>query len=139
MRAVPLPEHRMTLTAAPEDIDGLGHVSNLVYLRWVLDVAVAHSDAGGWRWADYQRLGAAWVVRRHEIDYVAPCFAGDVIDARTWVAQWEGASCIRRTRLVRAADGRELCRAATQWVLVTLPGGRPRRIPPELRAAFSAE
>ena len=35
------------ITATAADIDELGHVSNLVYLRWVLDVAMAHSRAVG--------------------------------------------------------------------------------------------
>ena len=26
----------------PDDIDELGHVNNVVYLRWVQDVAIAH-------------------------------------------------------------------------------------------------
>ena len=56
---------------APDDIDELGHVSNLVYLRWVLEVALAHSRARGWDYAHYRALGAVFMVRRHEIDYVA--------------------------------------------------------------------
>ena len=29
-------------TAAPEDIDELGHVNNAVWVRWVQDIATAH-------------------------------------------------------------------------------------------------
>jgi acyl-CoA thioester hydrolase len=127
---------RLKLTAAPDDVDGLGHVSNLVYLRWVQDAAQAHSEAVGWDMPAYRKLGAVFVVRRHEIEYLAPAFAGDAIEAATWVDEWNPASSLRRTRLTRASDGAELARAATQWVMVSLTSGRPRRIPDEVRRAF---
>mgnify|MGYP006200763065 CR=1 FL=1 len=41
------PVFEMRFTAAPEHIDELGHVSNVVYVRWIQDVAKAHSRAVG--------------------------------------------------------------------------------------------
>ena len=34
-------------TVAPEEIDGLGHVNNLVYLGWFMDAAENHTKARG--------------------------------------------------------------------------------------------
>ena len=116
------------------DIDGLGHVGNIVYLRWVLDVASAASVAAGWDMPALKRLGAVWVVKRHEIEYLAPAFAGEAITVETWVDEWGAATSLRRTRILRGET--ELAQAATRWVLVTFPGGRPRRVPPEMRADF---
>lgn len=127
-------EFRLEVVASPDDVDELGHVSNLVYLRWVLDAARAHSRAVGWDFDAYRRLGAVWVVRHHEIDYLQPAFGGDRLQIVTWVESWAAASSVRRTRIER--DGRELAHAATQWVFVALDGGRPRRIPAEMRNAF---
>lgn len=121
---------------AADDIDELGHVSNLVYLRWVMDVAMAHSRSVGWDWARYRALGAAFMVRRHEIDYVAQVTLGDTLRAETWVDSWRPASCIRKTELVR--DGKIVARAATTWALIALTSGRPQRIPDELAALFAA-
>jgi acyl-CoA thioester hydrolase len=118
------------------DIDELGHVSNLVYLRWVMDVAMAHSRAVGWGWARYRAFGAAFMVRRHEIDYVAQVTLGDTLRAETWVDSWRPASCIRRTELLR--DDKVVARAATTWALIGLTSGRPQRIPDELAALFAA-
>lgn len=73
----------MPITAVAADIDELGHVSNLVYLRWVLDTALAHSRSVGWDIPQYQQLGAVFVVRRHEIDYIAPVTIGQTITAET--------------------------------------------------------
>lgn len=123
------------INPAPADIDELGHVSNLVYLRWVQDVAMAHSRALGWDWARYRALGAVFVVRRHEIDYVAQVALGDTLRAETWVDSWRAASCIRKTELLR--DGKIVARAATTWALIGLASGRPQRIPDELAALFA--
>jgi acyl-CoA thioester hydrolase len=122
------------ITAAAEDIDELGHVSNLVYLRWVLEVATAHSSARGWGHAEYRALGGIWLVRRHEIDYLAQVTAGQIVTATTWVDTWKGASCIRRTELAR--DEQPVARAATTWAFVSLGSGRPQRIPQVLLDAF---
>ena len=35
----------ISIAVLPSDIDGLGHVNNVVYVRWVQDVAVAHWNA----------------------------------------------------------------------------------------------
>ncbi len=122
------------ITTPPSDIDDLGHVSNVAFVRWIQEVAVAHSAASGWTFAEYQRIGAIFVVRKHEVEYLAPAFAGDRITLSTWVEAWTAATADRRTRIVR--DGVELVRATTLWVLVSTEGGRPRRIPPEMRGAF---
>jgi acyl-CoA thioester hydrolase len=122
------------ITPTPADIDELGHVSNLVYLRWVLDVAMAHTRALGWDYAEYRALGAVFMVRRHEIDYVAQVTLGEVLRAETWVDSWRMASCIRKTELLR--DGKVVARAATTWAMIGLASGRPQRIPDELLALF---
>jgi acyl-CoA thioester hydrolase len=126
----------MPITAAASDIDEVGHVSNLVYLRWVMDVAMAHSQALGWDYAAYQALGAVFMVRRHEIDYIAQVTVGQALVAETWVEDWRQASCTRKTEIVR--DGKVVARAATTWAMISLSSGRPVRIPEQIRALFSA-
>ncbi len=43
---------------------------------------------------------------------------------------------VRRTRIVRASGQQDLARAATRWAFVSVPDGRPRRIPHEVSEAF---
>jgi len=135
------PRFSLAVVASPSDIDELGHVSNITYLRWVQDVAKAHSNAVGWNYPRYRELGAVFVVRRHELDYLAPAMDGDALTLTTHIASWSGASCIRLSEIVRSVDGRALAKASTQWALVSLgvngSSPRPRRIPPELREAFA--
>ena len=131
-------EYVFSVVASPDDIDELGHVSNVVYVRWVQDAAKAHSEAVGWDRAAYLRAGAVFVVRRHEIDYLAPVFAGDRIAAHTHVARFGAATSERKTRLVRESDGALVARAVTSWAFVAITTQRPTRIPHEIRDAFPA-
>jgi acyl-CoA thioester hydrolase len=124
----------MPITAAAADIDELGHVGNLVYVRWILDVATAHSRALGWDHARYRELGGIFVVLRHEIDYVAQVREGEALVGETWVDSWRLASCVRRTELRRGEQ--VVARGATTWAFISMASGRLRRIPDELRALF---
>lgn len=126
--------HTIVVVATPADIDELAHVSNLVYLRWVLEAARAHSDARGWDPAAYRELGATWVVRRHEIDYLRSAKLGDAIAVTTWVDAWKRVSCVRCTEI--ASEGTMLARAATTWAFVELDTGRPTRVPESLQSKF---
>jgi acyl-CoA thioester hydrolase len=138
------PTFSMELVASAEDIDELDHVSNLVYVRWVQQVAEAHSSTVGYDHNAYRELGAVFVIRRHEIDYLAPAYQGDRIMLETWVESWKAASSVRMTRISRVARGHGaaepspivLARATTLWALINLATGRPTRMPDKLRAAF---
>jgi len=127
----------LRVRAAPSDIDGLGHVSNLVYLRWVLDAALAHSTAKGLDEAAYKARGQGWVVRRHEIDYLRAALEGDDLVVETRVAAIAAASSTRKTRIFR--DGDLLARAATSWAYVDYRTGRPIRIPEDVKSLFEIE
>ena len=129
--------HHVVVQAA--DIDYLQHVSNLVYLRWVQEAAIAHSTALGFDEAAYLARGEAWVVRRHEIDYLSSALEGELLLVETRIATMAAANSMRRTQVLRAEDRAVLCRASTDWVYVDLSRGRPVRIPPDLRARFPLE
>ena len=91
--------HPLTVTSA--DIDEMGHVNNVVYVRWVQEVAAAH-----WHALASAELKAkyAWVVLRHEIDYKNPAFLHDEVTGYTWVGEHHGA---RFDRLFPRGDARE--------------------------------
>lgn len=126
----------LRIQVQPVDIDELGHVNNVVYLRWVQDVATAH-----WRAAappsDQAKIG--WVVVRHEIDYKAAAGPEDEIIARTWVGPASRLTFERNTELLRAADRQLLARARTLWCPIDRKTGRPTEVSPEVRAGFSVD
>lgn len=134
---IPAPSPRsfeIRLRVEPGDIDQLGHVNNVVYLRWVQDVAVAHWQATAPAVAQEQ---LRWVVTRHEIDYKRPARAGDEIVARTWVGAATRLVFERHTELLRAADGRLLARARSLWCPIDANTGKPTKVSAEVRAGFS--
>ncbi len=130
-------DYVLELVVRDDDIDLLGHASNIAFVRWIQEAALAHSAAVGFDLDAYRRLGAIFVVVRHEVDYLRPAMRGDIVDARTWISNVMVAKCERATELVRKSDGRLLARARTTWGFVDLARGRPRRIDKELLVAFA--
>ena len=118
------------------DIDMLGHASNVAFVRWIQDIAIAHSTSVGLDVAAYRDLGAFFVVRRHEVDYLRPALRGDALALRTWIASHAAAKCERMTEILRVSDGTPLARASTTWGYVEATSGRPVRIPDSIRVAF---
>jgi len=129
----------LAIQVGEDDIDMLGHASNIAYLRWVQDVAVAHSATVGLDMEGYSQLGAVFVVRRHEIDYLRPVVRGEALELRTWIDSASAAKCQRATEIIRMSAGPEVvvARAMTTWGFVELTTGRPTRIPDSVRVAFS--
>ena len=66
----------MDIEVKPGDIDQLGHVNNVVYLRYVQEMAVGHWEN---RATKKQQENYLWVVTRHEIDYKRPTFQKDTL------------------------------------------------------------
>jgi acyl-CoA thioester hydrolase len=130
-------EFALEITVLGPDVDALGHVNNIVYVRWLQEVATAHAVAVGVTHADLLRIGAVFVVRKHEIEYLRPGFLGERLVLRTHVSWWKGASCERVTSVERSADGTVLARAKTLWAFVTADSGRPTRLPLEITNAFA--
>ena len=124
------------VTAEASVIDDQDHVNHAAYVKWMGKAAFAHSAALGYDWPAYQKLGASFVVRRHEVDYLAPAFAGDRIVVATWPCAMQRFTAFRRYQMVRQSDGQTLVRARTKWVYLDLRTGRPRRMPDELIAGF---
>jgi len=124
----------LAITITPEDIDELGHVNNVVYLRWVQEAAVAH-----WRAAatPTQQAEVVWVVVRHEIEYKRAAKLDDGIVARTWVGAATAQTFERHTEILRARDRRLLARAYTLWCPIDVRSGRPIRVGSDVRERFS--
>ena len=127
---------RQELIGTDDAIDAFGHVNNQRYIAWMQEVATAHSAANGWAMDRYLKIGAAWVVRSHFIEYLRPAFAGDALDIRTWASSLALREVTRKYSFRRA--GQLLARAETRWVYVDIKSGRPKRIPEELLASFEA-
>lgn len=133
---VPADVFEQPLRVSGADLDELQHVNNVVYLRWVQEIASAH-----WRSLVPPEIHAAiaWVARRHEIDYLNPAVLDDELLLRTWVGVAQGMEFERFTEIRRAADSSLLARARSLWCPVDPLTGRLRRVSPEVRAKVSVQ
>lgn len=127
-------QYQLIIPADANDLNG--HVNNVRYVQWMQDVATLHSDAQGCTFESCQKLGAAWVVRAHQIEYLRPTFAGEEIQMQTWVCNFKRTRSLRRYRFIRVSDGALLARAETDWVFVNTTTGRPMSIPEEVSSCY---
>lgn len=120
------------IVVQPEDIDGLGHANNAVYVSWLERCAWRHSQSLGLDLAEYRRLDRAMAVLRHEIDYLASAYEGDQLQLATWIVESDQRlKMTRHFQLKRPADDLTLLRAQTTFVCIELSSGKPRRMPTE--------
>jgi acyl-CoA thioester hydrolase len=124
------------IVARDEDIDELGHVNNVNYLRWMLEAAAGHWELYKSEASDEAVGGIAWVVIRHELDYFAPAFVGEAVDVFTWVPSTTPLTCDRFSEVVRVRDGALLARGTSIYCVVDAATGRPRRLGDDLRRAI---
>lgn len=128
--------HLLRVRVLPEHIDVMQHTNNVVYLRWLEDIAWDHSRHLGLDEAAYERLGHGMVARRHELDYLQPTFLDEEICLATWILHTDRLSIRRAYQFLRPADGVTVFRGRTQWVCVDIKEGRVRRMPAEFQAAY---
>jgi acyl-CoA thioester hydrolase len=136
------------------EVDSLGHVNNAVYLVYLEQAAIDHAVAAGLGVDRLAAFGGAFLAYRHEIVYLRPAFAGDVLRILTWLGESQGARVTRFYVIVKDEEphapsvfgklrrGRDVVvgeamvvRASTEWVFANTRG-RPQRIPPELMRLF---
>ena len=139
------------------EVDALGHVNNAAYLNYLEQAAIDHATYLGLDLERLQDLGGVFVARRHEIVFVKPTFAGDLLRVVTWLGEPRGARVDRQYLVFRElgqvpevpvrgravtwsgkqADDALAARATTEWVFANNQG-QPRRIPNEIVRVFRA-
>lgn len=124
--------HLLATRVRDEDIDGLNHTNNAVYVKWCEEVAWSHSASLGLDLASYRRLDRAMAITHSEYRYLQASRAGDRVLVATWITDWDARLTMRRQfQVVREEDGVTLLRGSMQFACIELSSGRPRRLPPE--------
>lgn len=127
----------LSLRPQAEDIDGLDHTNNAVYVRWCEQIGWAHSVALGLGLEDYRRLDRAMAIRRGEYDYLLPTFKNEALTLATWLVGGDGKLVMeRRFQLIRDADQVTVLRGRWELVCIEISSGKARRMPPEFLAAY---
>lgn len=126
--------HRHTIRVYYEDVDLAGIVYYANYLRFY---ERARSEALRDLGVDQTALrteGLVFAVSRFEADYLVPARFDDLLTVETETTRLGAASLWMAQRILR--DGAVLNRARLRVAFMDLEG-RPRRMPPELRAALA--
>lgn len=111
----------------PSHLDQLQHVNNVVYVQWVQDAAAAH-----WQQLNAEaKLAVAWVVLRHEIDYLLPTHADEQLWAHTWVGETSSTRSWRHVHILNM-QGNCVLQAKTMWCAIDEKKNRPMRVNEEL-------
>jgi acyl-CoA thioester hydrolase len=138
------------------ELDSLGHVNNATYLNYLEQAAIDHAAAGGFSEVALREVGGVFVARRHEIDYLQPANANDLLRVVTWPVDIGAARAIRAYEIARLPpqpphqplidgirtpaevdhEGELIAQAQTVWAFVDVETGRPRRMPREIVAEF---
>jgi len=113
----------LKIKVSVDDIDTLDHVNNLVYVKWMDDIATTH-----WNFLtkDNPLPQYVWVVMRHEIDYLKQAGLGDEITVKTWVGETRGITSIRFMEFYK--DSILLVKAKTTWAMLDAKTFKPSRI-----------
>jgi acyl-CoA thioester hydrolase len=118
-----------------EDIDSNKHLNNVVYVQWMQDIAVMHSDDLGWDLKRYIETSTTWVVRSHAIHYRQSAFLGEQVTVKTWVESIGRATSTRAYEFFNQS-GKLIADAKTEWVFVNTKTNRPASVPMEVKNAF---
>ena len=127
-----LPIFSKTIKVKSEEIDNLDHVNNVVYVKWVNDIAVEH-----WTTVATQKLLDTydWFMIKHTLEYKGAALLGDVVKIITQVGR---ATNVRYERLIEirnAVTDQLLVKSISDWCAVDKQG-KPQRISDELRSVF---
>lgn len=129
---------RMRRQVAWEELDRRGCVNEGAYLDYVGECGIRVVAAHGWPVARMSAAGFAIIMRRHQVEYVAPAFLGDELEIATWAAHVRRSTAMRYYTITRTSDQQLLARVHTYAVWLDLATGRPIRIPPHFMDAFAS-
>lgn len=134
------PAHTYSMTVGSGSIDVLGHANNCEYLKWMEQAAWSHCEAINMDFAQWQKLGFAWVAHHTEIDYLAAAFANDELVIGTWISHNDHKLAItRQYQIIRKSDGKTLVKANNRWVCINLDTQKASRMPEEFKRAFACD
>ena len=127
---------RQVVTPSADDIDELGRVGNLAFVRWAEASVRAHAQSVKFGATELEAAGIAFVVAEHHFEYLRASIGTLPISVDGCVSLWTRASFTYRTSFVREG-GPENVRGHSKWVCIRRQDGRPVKIPDDVRSALS--
>src|SRR5687768_1754193 len=128
--------HTSTFRVRYYECDGYGHVTNSNYLRYMQEAAFDASAAVGYGMQKYAEMGRVWLVRETDIDYLQPITYGDIIEVKTWVADFRKVRSRRAYEMRNVATDQMVAKAMTDWAFMDVSTSRPAAITDEIIDAY---
>ena len=127
--------YRYNVTVSAAEIDENGHLNNVAYVQWMQEAAIAHANHTPCTY-ETNAVGATWVVRAHQIEYLKSAFEGEQIAILTWITNIRKVRSQRKYSFFRPQDRAILATGTTDWVFVDAKTGRPLSIPEKVAHSF---
>jgi YbgC/YbaW family acyl-CoA thioester hydrolase len=128
--------HTCTFQVRSYELDRKGEIGHAVLLQWFQETAFQASAALGYGMKKYDELGAAWVMRGIDVEYLQPARYLDVVEVTTWVSDFQRVRSHREYQARRAADAAVIARARVDWVFLDSKTFALRRVPAEAVELF---
>ncbi len=128
-------DFEMKIPVRTYDIDAAGHVSNIVYIRWLEDMRLELFN----KHFSFESLvngGSTLVLKSTYVEYKRSISLFDVVTARMWVDSIAKASLQLHAEFY--ANGMLTTTARHVGVFVDLKNLKPRRVPQEVIEKFES-
>lgn len=111
-------------------------VGHAVFLQWFQETAFEASAARGYDMKKYDAMGAAWLMRGIDVEFLQPARYLEEIQVSTWVSDFHRVRSHREYEAHRASDGALLARARVDWIFLDSKTFALRRLPAEMPTLF---
>lgn len=119
------------ILVSKDAIDVNNHVNNVMYIQWMQDIAISHSEFVGDTLKVQEERGYMWVVKTHTINYMASAYEDETLQVKTWVEHYKKSACLRRYEFYNQ-EQTLLARSETIYVCVDIKNFRPKKIPEDI-------
>lgn len=117
------------------DIDVMGIVSNIVYIRWFEDLRFLLLETY-WPYGDMLKIGQSPILNKTEIEYKRPLTIFDNPIGRLWISN------LTRSRwtvsLEIRAEGKLVCKGSQTGYFYDMEQKRPVPIPQQLHSIYQS-
>jgi acyl-CoA thioester hydrolase len=117
--------HTRTFRIRYYECDAYGHLNNANYLRYMQETAFDASAAAGYGPDRYAELNRIWLVYTTDIEYLRPLRFNDIVEVKTWVADFQRARSRRAYEFRLAGSDDLVARAHSDWVFLDTVTNRP--------------
>jgi acyl-CoA thioester hydrolase len=136
----PPPSHaeRRTRRVEAHELDGLNHVNNANYVRYVEESVLDTLTGRDWALARQRAAGGRLRRIRHDLEYLVAAVYGDQLQTVVWPDEISDTTVGFRTWIVRAGDQRPLLRARSDDTWIDDVTGAVTTCPPTQASALRA-